>query len=362
MRICKVVTWVLAAASMLGWSLRGEAQQTNNYELRALPAPSKVTVNGRLDEWDLSGQILCCYDLAKLGSHHSVRVAAIYDARNLYLAFHFKDRTPMVNHINPKAEPAGGWKADGVQVRIKADRALHVTAWYYTDRREPAMSIHYGMWDAKDPDFQELNDALAAGAQEAFSMDADGQGYVQEIALPWKLITRDGHALKAGDNLPMGLELFWGSVKANDFPEHRYADLINPQRAQREFFWTTPDAWGTLRLLGDGKVEPSPTIRQLSDAERQAAMLYQTAGPVAIRYEIPADGGVTLAIEKPDGTRLKNLISDYPRKSGPNSDYWDGTDDAGPGPAGPVPGTGPVSRGVGRALRLRLRQPGQSAL
>ena len=38
---------------------------------------------------------------------------------------------------------------------------------------------------------------------------------------------------------------------------------------------------------------------------------------------------MTLAIEKPDGTRVKNLLCDYPRKAGRNTDYWDGTDDAG---------------------------------
>ena len=293
-----------------------------------MPATGQVTIDGKLDDWDLSGQILCCYDLARLEKSHSVRAAAMYDSQNLYLAFHFKDATPMINHIDPQGDPPGGWKADGVQVRIKADRALHVTAWYCTDRRMPGMSIHYGMWDAKDADFRELDDALAAGAKEAFCKDADGKGYVQEIALPWKLITRDGHALKAGDRMLMGLELFWGSVKANDWPEHRCVDLINPQRPMGEFFWTSPEVWA-LALLDHGKLEPSPTIRQLSDAQRQAAMLYQTAGPVAINYEVPTDGGVTLVIEKPDGQRVRNLISDYPRSAGKNTDFWDGADDAG---------------------------------
>jgi len=79
----------------------------------------------------------------------------------------------------------------------------------------------------------------------------------------------------------MGLELFWGAVRPTmagaPLRGHAY-----PLRQQREFFWTTPEAWGTLALLDHGKLDPSPTIRQRSDVQRQAAMLYQTTGPVAV--------------------------------------------------------------------------------
>lgn len=59
--------------------------------------------------------------------------------------------------------------------------------------------------------------------------------------LPWKLITRNGNSLKSGDRMANGLGTVWGSIQSfNDWPEHRYADLINPQRPNDEFFWTTP--------------------------------------------------------------------------------------------------------------------------
>jgi len=312
------------------------AQQTDNNELRAVPAPGKVVIDGRLDEWDLSGQILCCYDLAKLKKTHSVVAAAMYDADYLYLAFHFKDQTPLVNHIDPVSNPTDGWKSDAVQIRIKSDRTAHITAWYYTDAKRPGMSIHYGMWNPKgDADYADLRDALKAGAREAFGKDVDGQGYVQEIALPWKLITRDGHALKAGDKPSLGLEFFWGDATGRNWPAHRYADLINPRQPQRAFFWENPNAWGTLNLLAHGKVAPSPSLKQHSPAAQMQELLYETQGPVPISYTMPFDGAATLVIEKPDGTRVRNLISDYPRKAGPHTEFWDGTDDAGhPVPAG----------------------------
>ena len=158
----------LISLAALARPLPAPAQQTNNGELRAVPAPEKVAIDGNLDDWDLSGEILICYDLARLADVYSVRAAAMYDATNLYLSFRFKDKTPLVNYVDPKAEPNGGWKSDSVELRMKTDRVAHLECWYYTGRKEPAMTIHYGMWNRTDPDYADLNDAIAAGAREAF--------------------------------------------------------------------------------------------------------------------------------------------------------------------------------------------------
>ncbi|WP_269431626.1 sugar-binding protein [Chthonomonas calidirosea] len=305
------------------------SQQTNNYELRAVPAPGKVVIDGKLNDWDLSGKILICYDVRRLINSHSAIAAAMYDKNYLYFAFHIKDKSPMVNHIDPNTQPGEGWKSDCVQIRLQSDRICHITAWYFTDRKQPCMQIHYGMWDKSDPDYADLNDALSRGAKEAFLKDTDGNGYTQELAIPWKLITKSGKPPKPGDVWRLGLEIFWGSPSGKDWPELRYADVVNPQRMQREFFWTTPEAWGSLRFMAKGNLSPSSSLQLLSDAERLEKMEYSTRGPVAIKYYLPFDAGVTLVIEKPDGTRVKNLISDYPRKKGYNIDYWDGTDDNG---------------------------------
>jgi hypothetical protein len=64
-------------------------------------------------------------------------------------------------------------------------------------------------------------------------------------------------------------------------------------------------------------------------AKALQAQRYPTSGPVPIEYALPADGFVTLVIEDRDGSRIRNLISDYPRVAGPNRDHWDGRDDEG---------------------------------
>ena len=52
--------------------------------------------------------------------------------------------------------------------------------------------------------------------------------------------------------------------------------------------------------------------------------------PIAVRFNLPAPGYVTLVIEDSHGKRVRNLISEtfFP-KSGPNVAWWDGTDDLG---------------------------------
>lgn len=305
------------------------SQQTNNYELRAVPSPGKVIIDGKLGDWDLSGKILICYDVVKLMNSHSALAAAMYDKDYLYLSFQIKDKTPLINHIDPNTQPGEGWKSDCVQIRLQSDRICHITAWYFTDKKQPCIHIHYGMWEKSDPEYADLNDAVSQGARMSFLKGKDGTGYTQEIALPWKLITKSGKPPSPGDVWKLGLEIFWGSPIGKDWPEHRYADVINPQRMQREFFWTTPEAWGSLKFMSKGNLPPSPSLEIISDIERLEKMEYSTQGPVAIKYDLPFDAGVTIVIEKPDGTRVKNLISDYPRKKGRNIDYWDGTDDNG---------------------------------
>ena len=130
--------YLLIAFAALMLTPHATAQQTNNAELRAVPAPRKVAVDGQLDDWDLSGEILICYDLARLADVYSVRAAAMYDATSLYLSFHFKDKTPLVNYVDPKSEPEAGWKADSVELRIKTDRVAQLQCWYFTGARTGA--------------------------------------------------------------------------------------------------------------------------------------------------------------------------------------------------------------------------------
>lgn len=301
-------------------------RSTQTVGMVAVPAPGNVVIDGRLDDWDLSGTRLMCYDVAALRDRYSAQAALMYDAANVYVSLRWKDPTPMVNRYEPVVERGQAWKADCVQLRIKTDRIAHVDLWYYTDGQRPGASIHYGMWRKEDPLYEGgigIDDAMAAGVGQAFLEDADGKGYTQEIAIPWKLLTRDGQALKAGDTMICGFELLWGRDTGRDWCSHRFADNVSSQaRSGAIFFWDGPAAWGSVTLEPRGNLQLPPQTFLETPTE-------ELTGPIEIGFELPKAGYVTIAIDDAEGRRARNLVGGRWYDAGRHEIRWDGADDDG---------------------------------
>ena len=234
-----LVLWTAAIANLaLG-------MQTDNHGIHAVPPPGRVAIDGKLGDWDLSGQSLICYDVASLKDVYSARVAMMYDKDAFYVAIHWQDPTPMGNSHDPRFQANKGWAGDCVQLRFRTDRISHMTAWYYAKTGEPCIQIEYGK-DLNDPFhggskllFRKDGWRLDDGAEMAFAKDANGRGYVQEIKLPWPLIT-ETKRYEAGERFRCGIELLWGEA---DWPVHRYADNLADGATSREFFWTAENDW-----------------------------------------------------------------------------------------------------------------------
>jgi hypothetical protein len=312
------------------------ATQTDNYGIHAVPVPGKVVVDGKLDDWDLSGQVLMCYDIETLRDVYSAQVAMMHDRENFYVSLHWKDPIPMGNVHHPRFQANKGWAGDCVQLRIKTDRISHVTAWYHAPSGEPALQIDYGksltepFGGGQTQLFRTQGWQLESGAEMAFLKDADNKGYVQEIKLPWNLITAPPSSPLAKGGLrgvpesgfACGVELLWGEA---DWPVHRYADNLQPGASSREFFWTAREAWGPVFLEKSGNLklpEPAYSIAARSGGEAPQ-------GPVEIRYALPKEARVTIAIDDEKGNRIRNLIAALPRAKGANVEKWDGLDDNG---------------------------------
>ncbi|MBI2192473.1 MAG: hypothetical protein HYU36_10870 [Planctomycetes bacterium] len=336
----RVVLSLLAGLCLLDGPARG--QQTTNHVLHAVPPPGKVQIDGQLDDWDLSGQIEVFANY-RMKTSYSARVAAMHDPEHFYLAILWRDATPLFNKVDPRFDLGSGWRSDCLQLRVRTDMTLHVDAWYSAACDRPVLRIAYGRygWKKGDPEgvpaFTGLDDALAAGAAEAFRQGDDGKSYVQEISLPWRLITGQAATVRetgqpykpprsyaAGDSFNMGMEFLWGGPDGRSWPIHRYADLLREGQTSREFFWTSENAWGSVKL------EPKGNL-QLPKADVGPTDLYlqKTEGPVALQYRVPFDGFVTLVIENEQGVRVKNLIGMAQRAQGDRTDFWDCTDEQG---------------------------------
>jgi hypothetical protein len=302
------------------------ATQTETHGMYAVPAPGKVTIDGDLSDWDLSGQTLMCYDVEHLKDVRSARVALMYDASNLYVALHWKSPHPMSNCHDPQYQADRGWAGDCVQLRVKTDRIEHLTCWYYGPENEPAITVSHGIGvsqpfgGADEQLFRTTGWKLNKGCEMAFRKDADSMGYVQEIKLPWKVLANKP-AYHAGDEFRCGFELLWGG---GDWPVHRYADNLSEGSTTREFFFKDVAAWGPVYLMPKGRLHLPPPARIAA-----LAGVGGDRGPVAIHYHLPVNARVTIAINDALGKRVRNVTVAAARLAGDNVEYWDGRDDDG---------------------------------
>jgi hypothetical protein len=301
-----------------------------NTELVAVPAPGKVSVDGDLGDWDLSGTIYSCPDTQTYAELGAVRSAAMYDADGLYLSFRWVDPTPMANQVDPD-EPGKhdrGWASDSVQIRIFNETEVHITAWYYAGGDKPAMYVHFGPGGGPNQK-PELSAGLAQGAKMAFRRNKDGKGYTQEIFLPWELLSSSGKVYNAGDEFSLGLHFNWGGRDNRSWRELEWQDVVaNPGKVNRLFFWQDRSAWGKIKFSPAGNLKLEPRPWELPATGPTGPDL-STVGSVPLEYELAADARVTLVIEDQDGKRVRNLISAFPRAKGKHTELWDCLDDRG---------------------------------
>ena len=195
-RFAIILIGILALAQ-----LSASATPTENNGLRILPAPGRVVIDGKTDDWDLSGGIFACDNVEEQRDQYATWLHAMYDKDNLYILARFNDLTPLNNPGQTTAD--FGFAGDCLQFRIIGapdtpnERTSHWTCW----RGKDGSDIMTEQFGKTIDDKLSIHDAKTQGAQQAFAINADGKGYVQEIAIPWKLLTRDGTAPAPGESI-----------------------------------------------------------------------------------------------------------------------------------------------------------------
>jgi hypothetical protein len=125
---------------------------------------------------------------------------------------------------------------------------------------------------------------------------------------------------------------FW----PNYFP---FANPVSTRAIRLRITSTTPGSHphirnkplGGLRIwLGEIMALRNIGSADLKSIERpEKEVLAVSHPPIPIRFTLPEDGYVTLVIEKDDGVRVRNLVSETFFPAGENIAWWDGTDDLG---------------------------------
>jgi hypothetical protein len=309
-RIVSVVALVASAVACMQ-ALAADAEnmigrQSQNEGILVLPKPGNVTIDGDLNDWDVSGRIWVFADKDVRG-RFSVEASAMWDADNLYYAAKWKDPTPMYSMVDPEFNPNDGWKADSVQLRVStSDRTSWLTTWHFAGNKQPVLHVaHWKNLDDSSKGTDEMllkappgGTALGRGAEMAYEMDADGNGYVQEMKIPWRLIYQNAPRAAAGMVLRIGMEFLWGDPTGKVWPIHRYADNMQKGETSREFYWTAKRAWGDATLVAEGNVP----------VRRYVVAGAKVEGTVPIRFDLPRDAArFSIVIDDANGKRIRSM-------------------------------------------------------
>jgi len=279
--------------------------RTRTEEMVAIPAEG-LKVDASLAEWPENAFTRISYEPHLFPDRYEVDVAWAYSEEGLYLGLRWHTAGEQYNINDPASRNHGYDGGDAIQVRFATDRIVHVDAWEFTEKKQPAISLAYGarLNEGK------VADALAEGAKMVLS-PIEGGGYMQEIFLPWELLTENGKPLREGDAFRTLLDVFFSGREGNRIPY-----ILN-------------------------------------------ARIPAATGVIAIPYQAPEDGYYTLVIEDESGRVVRRLLAKTMLRKGESVASWDGLDDAGkPVPAGKYRFRGLYHQGLELEYLMTLNNPG----
>lgn len=180
------------------------------------PAPSKVTIDGKLDEWKaingyfynpLSAVVNAGGDSnieALLANPVSVRFKTCYDSNAFYVAVDWRDRKPGTNRAT--AANAGNWfnGGEGFELHFRTDRVLHLACWPGERGRKLFVMARYD----DEVSWRDISKEVTVAARTA---GADGKGYAQELSLPWTVLTMAGK-LPTDGRVELGVDFAWNAI------------------------------------------------------------------------------------------------------------------------------------------------------
>jgi len=245
-----------------------EDPPTENHKISVVPARVKPTIDGKCNDWDLTGGVFVCNAPELLAGRFGCWVHLMYDKGNLYIAARWTDDTPL-NHPGD-VKDGKGWEGDCLQFRLitapgsPQSRAAHFTCWQDKNGAD-VIDIAYGL-DFKGDN---IKDAQAVGAKQEFFVPPEGGRYTQEISLPWKLLTKDGKPPKPNDQMTFTIEANFINDSGNRLS---MKDVFRPEvPLERFYMFDRPKQWGSAAFETKGNLKPRP-VRLADGRELQVTM------------------------------------------------------------------------------------------
>ena len=329
MRMCLMSCLLVMLFCTLAALADDSGGRGRNKRIFVVPAPGPVTIDGRLDDWDLSGQILI-FPTQEVSSLMNARIAMMYDAQALYVSGIVRDSSPMMNRHDPRVDADRGWDGDAFQLRLALDPAMgypvdirgyneqivHILCWYYTDGKLPVLQLAYGMNYQLPKTGWPQGVVPADKFQGAYRLTDDKTGYIFEYRIPWSTLGAK-RPLQGGDLVASSLQVQWGAPDGLSITGGSFAyDVMGTPG----FAFQSTACWGKAIFTKSGHLPGELT---------QGEATVDAPQPLALSYTLPGDGEVSLALLNEKGQYVRHLLAQAPRKQGPVTEHWDGLDDAG---------------------------------
>lgn len=322
------------AVALAACSFLAAAQEENGWclhkQMYAVPAPGAVTLDGKLDDWDLSGAIES-YVMPETRENQNSKFALMYDAEALYIGAIVRDPTPLMNQRAPETEGDLGWDGDAVQFRIGVDPSraypatdatwlkvhdsslVHLTLWNYTPRQEPVLVVQTGMDYQSTPGAEKFGVIPKAKYQAKYVMADDKRGYSFEYRIPWSTLMAP-RPLKGGDVVAATMQVLWGRTGNEHIGINGVTyDLQTPGG----FAYQNAGVWGKVVFAKEGRL-PKELVNAGVPPEKPL--------PLSFAYELPESAEVTLQLFNERNEVVRVLAGEAPRLGGKNVERWDGLD------------------------------------
>lgn len=182
------------------------------------PTGNPPVMDGSLVEWNPVQLHPAIVAPVAFGQRYAALIGMMYDRQGIFIGAHFHTATPMFSvetEDDPNACPAG----DHLQVLLNMNGAFRsLCGWYSRASESGRLSMHGG--------HQGPIDLLDAGALQAFKPDPNGNGYTQEIFIPWTLLEQDAPP-PPGTEWPATFRLGWSGLDPR-FSWHIRLDFSKP--------------------------------------------------------------------------------------------------------------------------------------
>ncbi len=336
-----VLLMTLLSASLL--NVHGsDSGRGRHAQFYVTPTPGKVKIDGKLDDWDLSGMIEMFVTEATRAVR-SGKVAAMYDKDAFYICGKITDSTPMMNRHDPLVDPNKAWDADSLQFRLvtnpnadypvqesafkyrgknKAkdtrDDIVHLLLWHYTDKKTANLQMHYGMgYRVPRKEWEPHGLVPQDKFQGAYRKWDDGKGYTFEYRIPWSTMGAKTPP-QADDKIAGTVNVFWSradGLKTAGGNAWAY-DILG----QSGFPFQSAACWGRVIFAKTGNV-PQELVEEGVPPEKPL--------PLEFTYKLPADGQTTIQLFNKDNQAARIIVPQQQRQGGQNVERWDGLNDNG---------------------------------